>query len=107
MPSQQQIHAFTQAFHRVAVQRLSDKPALIAHALQTLARWQTQRGPVASDRYMQEWKALLEGDISQLQMRVCADDDHAATLRNTSPLGFVLSPAERHLLRGESMRHVA
>ena len=106
MPSQQQIHAFTQAFHRVAVQRLSDKPALVERALQTIARWQAQRGPNASDPYMQEWKALLQGDLSQLQMRVCADDDHAATLRNTSPLGFVLTASERYELRGQSMRCV-
>ncbi len=103
MPSQQQIHAFTQAFHRTAIERLAAQPALVERALQTIARWQTQRGPDASDPYMWEWQVLLQGDLSQLQIRVCADDDHAATLRNTSPLGFVLTPAERHALRGESM----
>ena len=107
MPSQQQIHAFTQAFHRVAFERLAVQPALVERALQTIARWQTQRGPSASDPYMHEWQALLKGDLSQLQTRVCADDDHAATLRNTSPLGFVLTPAERHTLRCESMKVAA
>ena len=104
MPSQQQIHAFTQAFHQVAIKRLDEKPALVEHALQTLARWQTQRGSSACDPYMAEWQALLSADLSQLQKRVCGGDDHAATLRNTSPLGFVLTPAERHTLRGEIMR---
>lgn len=103
MPSQQQIHAFTKAFHVAAIQRLSEKPALVERALQTIARWQTQRGSSASDLYMQEWQTLLKGDLKQLQMRVCADDDHAATLRNTSPLGFALTPAERHALRTQSM----
>ena len=107
MPSQQQIHAFTQAFHRAAIRRLNEKPALVARALQTIARWQTQRGPSASDPYMLEWQALLKGDLRHLQMCVCADDDHAATLRNTSPLGFVLTPAERHALRRESMEQAA
>jgi hypothetical protein len=107
MPSQQQIHVFTQAFHRVAVERLALQPELVERALQTIARWQTQRGPSASDPYMHEWQALLKGDLSQLQLRVCADDDHAATLRNTSPLGFVLTPSERHTLRGENMRIAA
>lgn len=107
MPSQQQIHAFTQAFHRAAIQRLNERPALVERALQTLVRWQTQRGSSASDPYMLEWQALLKGDLGQLQTHVCADDDHAATLRNTSPLGFVLTPAERHVLRGESMGHAA
>ena len=103
MPSQQQIHAFTQAFHRVAIKRLNEKPALVERALQTIARWQAQRGPSVSDPYMLEWQALLNADLSQLQIRVCADDDHAATLRNTSPLGFVLTSAERYALRGEIM----
>ena len=103
MPSQQQIHAFTQAFHQVALQRLRVKPVLIERALQTIARWQTQRSPSVSDPYMKEWQDLLKGDLRLLQTRVCADDDHAATLRNASPLGFVLTPAERHALRSESM----
>ena len=103
MPSQQQINAFTLAFHQVAIKRLDEKPALVELALQTLARWQTQRGSSASDPYMREWQALLHADLRQLQTRVCADDDHAATLRNTSPLGFVLTAAERHALRGEIM----
>ena len=103
MPSQQQIHAFTQAFHQAAIKRLDEKPALVERALQTIARWQTQRGSSASDSYMLEWQALLKADLRQLQVRVCGDDDHAATLRNTSPLGFVLTSAERHALRGEIM----
>ena len=107
MPSQQQLHAFTQAFHRAAIKRLHEKPALVERALQTIARWQTQRGSSASDPYMLEWQALLKGELSQLQARVCADDDHAATLRNTSPLGFLLTPAERYALRGESMEQTA
>jgi hypothetical protein len=107
MPSQQQIHAFTQAFHLVAIRRLNEDPALVERALRTLDRWRTQRGPSTSDPYMHEWQALLKGDLCQLRLRVCAEDDHAATLRNTSPLGFVLTPAERHALRGESMGRAA
>ena len=103
MPSQQQIHAFTLAFDAAATKRLDEKPALVERALRTLARWQTQRGPSASDAYMLEWQAMLNADLNQLQRRVCADDDHAATLRNTSPLGFVLTSAERHALRGDIM----
>ena len=107
MPSQQQLHGFTQAFHRVAIERLVAQPALVERALQTISRWKTQRGASASDPYMHEWQLLLKGDLSQLQIRVCAEDDHAATLRNTSPLGFVLTPSESHVLRRESMGRAA
>lgn len=99
MPSQQQINAFTQAFHLTAIQRLAAEPALVERALQTVQRWQDQRGPSASDPYMREWQGLLRGDLGDLKNRVCADGDEAATLRNVSPLGFVLTPAERQALR--------
>ena len=107
MPLQQQIHAFAQAIHRVALQRLTDKPALSVRAVQTLARWQTQRGPSACDPCLYEWQDLLNGDLRVLKTRVCADGDHAAPLRSASPLGFVLSPAERHALRIQSMGQAA
>lgn len=101
MPSLQQLDAFTQAFHRVALPRLVAEPALVKRALQTLARWHAQRGANASDPYLHEWEVLLSGDLDLLQRRVCADDDQAATLRNVSPLGFVLTPAERQSLRAQ------
>ena len=103
MPSQQQINAFTQAFHVTAIQRLALEPALVERALQTVQRWQDQRGPSASDPYMQEWKLLLRGNVDELRNRVCADNDEAATLRNASPLGFVLTPSERQALRAQSV----
>ena len=103
MPSQQQINAFTQAFHLTAIQRLAAEPALVERALQTVERWHVQRGPSASDPYMREWQVLLRGDLRELQNRVCAESDEAATLRNASPLGFVLTPVERQALRAQSV----
>lgn len=104
MPSPQQLNAFTKAFHRVAISRLATEPELVKRALLTLERWHTQRGPSASDSYLHEWQILLEGDLNVLRERVCADDDVAETLRNVSPLGFVLTPAERQTLRVQSVR---
>ena len=51
---------------------------------------------------MREWQLLLRGDLDNLQNRVCADNDEGATLRNASPLGFVLTPTERQALRAQS-----
>lgn len=95
MPTQQQIHTFGHASHQAAIQRLVAEPAL--------ERWRMQRGPSASDPCMSEWGGLLNDDLQALKKRVCSDDDHAATLRNASPLGFVLTPAERHALRAQSI----
>ena len=102
MPTQNQIDSFTQAFHLTAIQRLALQPELAERALQTMQRWRAQRGPSASDPYMHEWQVLLKGDLAVLQDRVCIDSDAAATLRNVSPLGFVLTPAERQALRRQS-----
>ena len=103
MPTQNQINAFTQAFHRIAIERLAAEPALVERAQQTVQRWQDQRGPRASDPYMQEWQVLLQGDLKAMRDRVCAENDAAATLRNASPLGFVLTPSERQALRAQSV----
>lgn len=102
MPTQHQIDTFTRAFHLTAIQRLAQQPELVERALETVKRWQLQRGPSASDPYMHEWQALLKGDLAVLQERICADSGAAATLRNASPLGFVLTPAERQALRVQS-----
>ena len=104
MPSPQQFNAFTKVFHRVAIGRLAREPTLVKRALLTLERWHTQRGSSASDAYLHEWKILLQGDLDVLQKLVCADDDAAETLRNVSPMGFVLTPAERQTLRVQSAR---
>jgi hypothetical protein len=99
MPTQLDIDRFTLAFHRLAVPRLQSEPGLVQRALQTLDRWREQRGLDARDVYGQEWRELLSGDLGRLEQAVCAEDAHAATLRGTSPLGFVLSPQERTAAR--------
>ncbi len=104
MPTQNQINAFTKAFHLAAIQRLATEPELADLALETMQRWQRQRGPIASDPYLREWQVLLKGDLATLQERICADTEEAATLRNASPLGFVLTAAERQQLRTQSAR---
>ncbi len=103
MNRQQQIDDFTYAFHQVAVGRLVDSPENVIKALATLQRWQDQRGGTASDAYLEEWRVLLTGEISALKNRVCANNDSAATLRNVSPLGFLLSPAERSALHQQNV----
>jgi len=103
MPTQQQIDRFTLAFHRLAVQRLKLEPGLRQQALAVMDRWEAAGLSPASLLYRQEWRALLTGDVGRLQSAVCAETDHAATLRGMSPLGFVLDDAERLRVRREAM----
>jgi hypothetical protein len=99
MPSQQWIHRFTLDFHRLAVQRLREQPALIDRALQTLDRWEQSGAQAASRVYRDEWRQLLHTGVAAVEARVCDDTDRAATLRSASPLGFVLTEQERQQVR--------
>jgi hypothetical protein len=86
MPTQQQIDRFTLAFHQEAIARLRADGRLVEQARRTLERW----------------TELLDSGVDSVERTVCKDDELAATLRNASPLGFVLSPAERDALRHAS-----
>jgi hypothetical protein len=102
MPTQQQIDRFTLAFHRQAVARLRADDHLLEQARDTLERWQQQRGETRSDAYIGQWRRLLDAGVNEVERTVCKDDEVAATLRNASPLGFILSPAEREAVRRSS-----
>jgi hypothetical protein len=103
MPTPQQLDAFTLAFHRQAVARMHEQPKLIEQAVQTLDRWKDQRGATAADPYLQRWRELLALGCEGIEAQVCQDSADAATLRNVSPLGFVLSASERQALRQRVM----
>lgn len=102
MPSHQDIDRFTLAFHRRAVARLREDTRLLLRAQATLERWRAQRGPTASDAYFEQWERLLRQGPDAVEQAACAETDAAATLRSVSPLGCVLSPAERVELRRAS-----
>lgn len=99
MPTQQQIDGFTLAFHRQAIARLRMDATLLDRAHKTLGRWREQRGATRSDAYLDEWERLLDQGVDAIERSVCREAPDAATLRNASPLGFVLSPDERNAVR--------
>lgn len=98
MPNQTHIDNFTLAFHRQAVARLRTQSHLLVKAQDTVRRWRMQRGRTASDPYLDTWDALLAAGPDAIEREVCVDRPQAATLRNVSPLGFVLSAGERMAL---------
>lgn len=99
MDRQGQIHAFSLAAHRVAIERLRQRPERLAEALDVIRRWRGQAGGVAHcDPYWDEWQRLLHEGVDAVELVACAPTDHAATLRSVSPLGRFISPAERNQL---------
>lgn len=95
MNRQQQIDAFLLEAHRLAVARLRTDPGRIAEVARTLARWRHQAGPTRSDRYWDEWQAMLDAGIDAIEARACGLDEHAAALRNVSPVGVLITQRER------------
>jgi hypothetical protein len=69
-----------------------------------IARWRERRGPARSDPYLDEWERLLSLPLDELERAVCADSDHAAALRSTSPFAPLITAAEREALLRESRR---
>jgi hypothetical protein len=104
MPTPAQLDAFTLMIHREALARMREQPMLIEQAKQVLQRWDTQRGLTASEPYLQQWRNLLGQGVDAIEQATCKTNDQAATLRNVSPLGFIVPNSERVRLRKDSMK---
>ncbi len=99
MDRQARINLFTLAAHRLAVERLRDRPARLSEAAEVLRRWRRSAGARSHcDGYWDEWERLLDTGVDAIEGAVCVETDHAATLRSVSPLGRFISPAERTAL---------
>ncbi|MGA0571460.1 hypothetical protein ACO2Q9_12165 [Variovorax sp. VNK109] len=103
MPTQQQIDRFTLAFHQEALRRLRANSELGRQALNVLDRWESRGASASGKIYRDEWRSLLAGDLMLLEHAVCSENERAATLRNMSPLGFVIDEPERLKIRREAM----
>ena len=100
MNRQQQIEHFLLAAHRVAVARLRAEPSKAEAVKRQLARWRREAGLARSEAYLDEWEALLDSELEQLEQVVCATDEHGAVLRSVSPMSILLTQKERaELLR--------
>jgi hypothetical protein len=104
MDRQRRIEVFLQAAHRLAVSRLRAEPGRLGEVRALLHRWREQSGRTRSDVYWDEWEQLLELPIDDLESVICADDEHATVLRSVSPIGVLISQAERRELLREARR---
>lgn len=100
MNRQQQIDDFLLKAHQLAVARLREEPQRLQQAAELLQRWRERNAVTRSDPYRQEWERLIAQGVDAIERDVCANTDHAAALRNVSPLSAVISQQERsELLR--------
>jgi len=80
--------------HQLIAQRLRERPERLERVRQTLARWKTIVAPNAQP-YVAEWQRLVNADMDTLLAVVVEDSERAAALRQSTPLGVVLTPQER------------
>jgi hypothetical protein len=90
--------------HVEAVRLLKQNPALVARAVQTLARWRDTADP-RSFTLLDEWKRILD---KRQWHKAVARDERGNQLRQASPLG-VLLPNEsrlRIISKVKELKHV-
>lgn len=104
MDRQRRLELFSLEAHRLAITRLRADPARVQGIIGTLHRWRRQNGPSRSDPYFDQWESLLLEGIDAVEASICVDTDAAATLRSCSPMGSLITPAERQDLLVESRK---
>ncbi len=94
MRTHQQVDARSLALHRLIAEKLRRDPMLFSRAQQTLQRWRNTVSP-ESQAYLCQWQTLLDAGADVALAVATEDSQRGAALRQCSPLGGVLSNAER------------
>lgn len=82
------------ALHVLAARHIADDPGLLRKANATLKRWLERYGERAPAA-LREWERLLGRPWQEVAAKATELSEDAARLRQSSPLGTLLSPAER------------
>ncbi len=94
MQTHRQIDDRSLAMHRLIAEKIRRDPELLGRARATLQRW---RGVVSSGAqpYLAEWEGLLDRGMDASLAVAVEESEHAAALRQCSPLACLLSNQER------------
>jgi len=82
------------ALHVLAARRIAADPRLLERARATLKRWMARYAEAAPPA-LREWDELLSRPWPEVAAKATALTEDAARLRQSSPLGTLLSVAER------------
>jgi len=94
MPSHQQIDQRSLALHRLVADKVRLDDRLLDQARATLARWYGGASP-RSFVYLNEWQRLFDLGTEACLVAATEDSEHAAALRQSSPLSCLLTNQER------------
>jgi hypothetical protein len=94
MNSHADIEARSLEMDRMIAKRLRENPAVLDKARSVLANWMASCD--ASVRpVFEEWRAILDGPISEVFAALEGRDERSVRLRQSSPFCGILTPAER------------
>jgi hypothetical protein len=82
------------ALHVLAARRIAANPRLLSKVRATLRRWMARYAD-QSPAALCEWRRLLQKPWHEVAAKATELSEDAARLRQSSPFGSVLSPAER------------
>ena len=92
--------------HRMALEKLRERPALRRQCLELLDRWLASPEQAPSRTWLEQWREMLTDWPLERIAGTVLDPEGGQTLRQCSPLGPVLTPRERWAALAEVNRQV-
>ena len=94
MPTHQELDQRSLAMHRLVADKVRGDEQLLGKARVILSRWHQTVSP-RTFVYLDEWQRLLDQGTQACLTAATEDSEHAAALRQASPLACLLTPKER------------
>lgn len=94
MPSHQEIDQRSLALHKLVADKVRHDERLMVQAQATLMRWYGVASP-RTFTYLDEWRRLFDIGTEACLAVATEDSEHAAALRQASPLACLLTNQER------------
>ena len=105
MRTHQEIDQRSLALHQLVAAKVRRDPALLDKAKQILQHWRPSVSP-RTYVYLDEWQRLIDQGPDACLAVAVEDSEHAAALRQASPLSCLLKPRERfQFLKARSGTH--
>jgi hypothetical protein len=107
MPTHQELDQRSLAMHSLVADKVRCDELLLDKAREILARWHQTASP-RTFGYLDEWQNLLDQGTQACLSMATENSEHAAALRQASPLACLLSPKERFdFLKNWRQQHAA
>ena len=94
MTTHQELDQRSLSMHRLVADKVMRDEQLLDKAREILARWHKTASP-RTFGYLDEWQSLLDQGTQACLKVATENSEHAAAMRQASPLACLLTPKER------------